>query len=316
MTSTRSATRRSLITALLAALAAAVLAPAAAATQAHAAAPTTSWQDLVGSGSSDLLTRPRVLRERTAAARAEMAAAQAEAQAQADADAAAEAQARADAEARGAQAATEAAEDALVTADAEAIEQAIDGDDAEAPAPQQDAALPQPFATVGAVELRLPGVVRGLGFHESANRRTLPMAPIGRGDVHTTREFAISDQAGDARWMVMPSRRRMQGPTTAADIAMPRDQPVVAPVTGTVIGVSNYALYGRVPDQLIEIVADADPNLVIRVLHVHGMSVEPGQRIEAGVTPLAAGARVLPFRSQIDRFLGAHPHVHIEVAHR
>jgi hypothetical protein len=52
------------------------------------------------------------------------------------------------------------------------------------------------------------------------------------------------------------------------------------------------------------------------VLHVHGLAVQPGQRVQAGVTRLAAGARQLPFESQVDELRTADPawpHVHVEV---
>ncbi len=51
------------------------------------------------------------------------------------------------------------------------------------------------------------------------------------------------------------------------------------------------------------------------MLHIDGVQVSRGDRVEAGITVLAPRARPLPFSSQIDRLTGqpAWPHVHIEV---
>ena len=51
------------------------------------------------------------------------------------------------------------------------------------------------------------------------------------------------------------------------------------------------------------------------MLHIEGLALTKGQRVEAGVTRLAAHARVLPFASTVedDTAVPAWPHVHIEV---
>jgi hypothetical protein len=53
----------------------------------------------------------------------------------------------------------------------------------------------------------------------------------------------------------------------------------------------------------------------VKILHMEGLAVRKGQHVEAGVTPLAAHARVLPFPSQVEETTGTPPwpHVHIEV---
>jgi hypothetical protein len=53
----------------------------------------------------------------------------------------------------------------------------------------------------------------------------------------------------------------------------------------------------------------------VKVLHIEGLVLAKGQRVEAGVSPLAAKARALPFSSTVEDDTGtpAWPHVHIEV---
>jgi biotin carboxyl carrier protein len=119
--------------------------------------------------------------------------------------------------------------------------------------------------------------------------------------------------AGEGTYTVLASRHRAGAATSAVDISMVHGEEVVSPVTGTVTAVSPYSLYGRTPDVIIEIVPEDRPDQVVRAMHVEGVDVAVGDRVEAGETTLAASARQLPFASQIDRFAGRHPHLHLEV---
>jgi hypothetical protein len=87
------------------------------------------------------------------------------------------------------------------------------------------------------------------------------------------------------------------------------------PVTGTVIRAGTYTLYCDNVDQYAVIEPDARPGWEVKVLHIEGLALTKGQRVEAGVTPLAARARVLPFASTVEdsTAVPAWPHVHIEV---
>jgi hypothetical protein len=60
---------------------------------------------------------------------------------------------------------------------------------------------------------------------------------------------------------------------------------------------------------------DDHPGWEVKVLHIEGLAVRKGQHVEAGVTRLAAHARVLPFASQVEEDTGLPPwpHVHVEV---
>jgi hypothetical protein len=63
------------------------------------------------------------------------------------------------------------------------------------------------------------------------------------------------------------------------------------------------------------IAPDERPGWIVKVLHVRGVRVEVGDRVEAGVTPIARRARLLPFESQVDAVTQspAWPHVHVEM---
>jgi murein DD-endopeptidase MepM/ murein hydrolase activator NlpD len=99
------------------------------------------------------------------------------------------------------------------------------------------------------------------------------------------------------------------------DIVLVDDDPVRSPITGTVERSERYQLYGKHGDRRITIVPDDAPELRVVVLHVAGLRVEPGDRVDAGETVIATSARRFPFRSQIDDETApdAWPHVHYEV---
>lgn len=192
--------------------------------------------------------------------------------------------------------------------------QEVRGDEGEAAADAPD--RPTVFASVADRQLMLPGRVRKVGFHESGDARSLPMSPFGRTEVNDnpgriTLPAVNGDK--DIDYVVLPTRYRQGGPTTAVDISMEKGQAVTSPVSGTVTGVRSYLLYGTTPDKIVEIAPRGRPDLRVRMLHIENVHVQTGEKVAAGDTVIAASARLLPFDSQIDRYAGRHPHVHIDV---
>jgi hypothetical protein len=157
-----------------------------------------------------------------------------------------------------------------------------------------------PFAMAGPVVLHHPADrVEAIGFHQSARDGAQPQAAV----------------TGAARWFEMPSRDRDTAPTGAADVVVEPGREIRAPVNGTVLRAGTYTLYCDHVDQFAVIEPDARPGWEVKVLHVEGLALSKGQRVEAGVTRLAAHARVLPFPSQVEEHTGLPPwpHVHVEV---
>jgi murein DD-endopeptidase MepM/ murein hydrolase activator NlpD len=157
-----------------------------------------------------------------------------------------------------------------------------------------------PYATAGPVTLHLPSDrVEAIGFHQSALDGAQPQNAL----------------PGAPRWFRMSSRDRDTTPQGAADIVVQPDHEIRAPVTGTVLRAGTYTLYCDYVDQYAVIEPDARPGWEVKVLHMEGLTVKKGQRVEAGVTWLALHARVLPFPSQVEEDTGLPrwPHVHVEV---
>jgi len=158
----------------------------------------------------------------------------------------------------------------------------------------------QPYATIGPLTLHHPAdQVEAIGYHQSGHDGAQPQTAM----------------AGSARWFTLDQRGRDTHPQGAADIVVAPDREIRSPVTGTVVRAGTYTLYCDHVDQYAVIEPDARPGWEVKVLHVDGLALAEGQRVEAGVTRLAARGRVLPFPSQVEEFTARPPwpHVHIEV---
>lgn len=175
---------------------------------------------------------------------------------------------------------------------------------------QQDQ-RPPVVARIGAVELRAPSRQTAVaGFHEGSTR-SLALEPAGRDDAGP---HSADHAHASPSFVVMSSRGRPAASTSAVDLPVAPETALTSPVSGTVVGISQYALYGEVTDWLVEVRPDADPDVVVRIFHLVDPTVEVGQHLEAGASDLAAAARLLPFPSQVDEYTTAPlPHVHVQV---
>lgn len=159
------------------------------------------------------------------------------------------------------------------------------------------------FATARGVALRQPAAdVELIGFHESNHDGARTLAPTDTLATFTP-------------WRTLPSRRRGTPRRSAADIVTPRGTQIRAPVTGRVVRSGTYVLYCRYNDDYAVIEPDTRPGWEVKVLHIDGVRVGPGDRVVAGETVLADGPTPLPFRSQVNDYTRdpGTPHVHVEI---
>ena len=157
-----------------------------------------------------------------------------------------------------------------------------------------------PFATIEHVVLSHPAaLVERVGFHEASHDGARDLVPAPTA----------------ARPVVLETRNRGTAPHTAADIVVPPDAEIRAPVTGTVVRAGGYVLYCDHRDDYAVIEPDARPGWEVKLLHIDGVQVQAGQRVEAGVTVIAPRPTILPFPSQVEDHTGTPPwpHVHVEV---
>jgi hypothetical protein len=156
------------------------------------------------------------------------------------------------------------------------------------------------FARVGGVPLVHPAArVERIGFHQASDVNSLGLTPA------TTA----------VRARVLPSRHRPTPSHSAADIVVHPQSEIFAPVSGIVKRAGNYRLYCKTPDSFAVISPAGHPELEIKLLHISGLRVRPGDRVVAGKTLLAKRPTKLPFGSQVDAYSShrpAWPHVHME----
>jgi hypothetical protein len=142
--------------------------------------------------------------------------------------------------------------------------------------------------------------VERVGFHQSNDEGARHIEPLDTGIPATT----------------LDSRGRLSDPNSSADVVVDPASDIRSPVSGTVISTGQYDLYCDLYDDFINIEPDDHPGWKVRVIHITGIDVHKGERVEAGVTVIAPGARILPFVSDVDNLRTqdpAWPHVHMEV---
>src|SRR5690606_14005489 len=114
----------------------------------------------------------------------------------------------------------------------------------------------------------------------------------------------------------LESRGRLASARTAADVVVEPGVELRAPVSGVVKRAGTYTLYCKYRDDYLVIAPDVNPAWEVKMLHIDGVLVRTGDRVEAGVTVVAPRATILPFESQVDEHRTgdpAWPHTHIEV---
>jgi murein DD-endopeptidase MepM/ murein hydrolase activator NlpD len=156
------------------------------------------------------------------------------------------------------------------------------------------------FATADGIELVVPAAeIEVIGYHEANHDGTRQMQPVDSPVPYRT----------------LDSRNRGTQSRTAADMVVNPNQPVYSPVTGTVLRAGGYVLYCEHDDDFLVIEPDGRPGIEVKLLHINGVTVGAGDRVEAGVTLVAPGPTPLPFESQVDEYTGepSWAHVHVEV---
>jgi hypothetical protein len=208
--------------------------------------------------------------------------------------------------------------DAAVTRSAEQGPEHVAAPAAGEPAEQASPVSTPLFARIDAVSLHLPAEeVVLVGFHEASSRDALAFDPVGSLEDHqnTTKFDPPSDVASGPPYVVLSSRGRPFPATSAIDVLLDEAEPVRSPVSGIVTDVRSYHLYGKYADQRIEIAPLDAPDQRIVMIHLDGVRVSIGDEVLVGETIVAAGARLFPFGSHIDRYTEPHryPHVHYEI---
>jgi len=137
----------------------------------------------------------------------------------------------------------------------------------------------------------------GVLFHQASYNTALVMTtklPEANPEkVSVDHPVRVNNKQTEGKWVDADALHlyRVQDATpmdTSIDVGAKAGTTVYAPVTGTVVKVTNYDLYGYVPDVKIQIQPEGHPELDVVVLHQYDPQVKAGDKVEGGVTPISS----------------------------
>ncbi len=194
--------------------------------------------------------------------------------------------------------------------------------------------LPQPdptplFAAYRDIGLHLPvpaDKLTEVAFHQASysyaqhlvtRLPTVPMeaAKNKRGTGRTSATSIANEQGWLGGSVLRLWRNRPGRPDSAADVGAPAGSPVLAPVTGEVLLVRAYKLYGKYPDFQIHIRPSGHDDLDAVLIHVTDPLVARGDQVLGGVTQVGSVRNLSSkMRLQLTEYVsGAGDHTHVQL---
>jgi len=192
-------------------------------------------------------------------------------------------------------------------------------------------ATPTPFfARYGRLHLYLPvdpSALIAIAYHQASGDAAAPITSLlpdadmnlAAANRSSTPPTVATSTTGSAilqgQVLRMWRTNRRGPPDTAVDIGAPPGTPVLAPISGEIVGIRPYKLYNSVEDYEIHIAPTGWPEINVVLIHVDKPTVKVGDRVIGGVT---AVAEIRLLSDRIDHQLGGYTrcdgdHVHIQV---
>ena len=191
------------------------------------------------------------------------------------------------------------------------------------------AAGPTPiFARRGTIMLHLPVPVAKLteiGFHQASYAYALPMkTPMKDADLtlahknRSTGRVASKQPTGNhfmTGEVIRMWRARPGKPDTAADVGAEPGTTILSPVTGRIVNIKPYLLYGRYPDFEVHIAPEGTDGIDVVMIHVKDITAHVGMQGVGGVTPVGKIRKFSDkFHDQLEEYTkNGGDHVHIQV---
>lgn len=172
-----------------------------------------------------------------------------------------------------------------------------------------------------------PANVTGVLFHQASYEYALVMeTQLPEADYETvadSRTMRVNNEQVEGDWLDADALHvwRTGDATemdTSIDLGALPGTTILSPVDGTVVLVRDYLLYDEMPDVEIHIQPEGRSDLDVVLIHTTNVAVKAGDRVQAGVTPLAEVRNIEEFLTdvQLAFFLpegvGGN-HVHIQV---
>jgi hypothetical protein len=176
------------------------------------------------------------------------------------------------------------------------------------------------FARFGDRNLLLPvsaAEATIIAYQPVSDTRAVALTPVGqRVNVNGLVRFfrRLFSGTPSVRYYQLPGADN--APTTSVLVGAQPDTPVTSPVSGVVVRVREYLLFGRYDDVQIDIRPEEMGGTLITILFISDPAVTPGTRVEAGKTLLG---KVRRCPEEIGKILAAYTHdsgshVHMQVS--
>lgn len=184
--------------------------------------------------------------------------------------------------------------------------------------PQIKTATTPVFAEVRGtgIKLFLPAPkneIYAIGYHQAYNPQALALDSLEPLLETGNQEVTVSTSLGAPRAFIMANRGRLSLANSSVDVAVKEGTVLKSPVTGTILAVVPYMLYGKYNDVRIDIQPRERSDLKVALTHIDKIKVKVGDKVLAGQT-VVAEPRHLAFDSQINKYVGAAvAHIHIQV---
>lgn len=210
------------------------------------------------------------------------------------------------------------------------VARAGDGVDASSQAAGSDAAAlpvatgvaPHPvFSRVNDKNLVLPvdaDSVSIIAYHSVNDESSVALSPLGErvdGNLVARGVERVIAGPADIRYHVLEGRGRVVTETGAVDIGAPVGSIITSPVTGEVISVKAYKLYGKYNDYQVDIRPKSASDVIVSLLLVDDPRVHINQTVEAGKTVIGVVREPIPeLAERLTPLTGDNgSHVHLQV---
>lgn len=155
--------------------------------------------------------------------------------------------------------------------------------------------------------------VYAIGYHQAYNTKAIPLDALEPLTDTGGREVTVSTTLGTPKSFIMASRGRLSLLNSSVDVAVKDNVVLKSPITGRVVAVVPYLLYGKYDDVRVDVLPSDHSDITIALTHIDKVRVKAGTKVVAGKTPVGQ-PRQLAFDSQIDKYVGFPvAHVHIQV---
>jgi len=165
------------------------------------------------------------------------------------------------------------------------------------------------FARFGNKPLLLPVSAADatiIAYQPVSDNSALPLTPIGQKvNANAFVRFFRSLFGGEAAVRYFQLKGEEGEPTTSVLVGAPPDSPVTTPISGVVVGVTPYKLFGRFDDYRIDIRPEETGGLTVTLLFVDKPVVKIGERVTAGKTQLGT-VRLCP--EEVGKTLAEYTH--------